>query len=84
MIRLRHHRQDFAASCLAACVRMALTRWGISKSEAELRRLLKINSHVGGHPISLLDLRSLGILSYVDSGTIEDLRTHVDGSEPVL
>ena len=83
-IRLLHHRQEFAASCLAACAKMALSRWGIAVSEGELRRILKVRRITGGHPISLLNLVAYGVNCYVDSGTLGDVRAATDRGDPVI
>ncbi len=60
MIRLQHHQQEHSASCLAACVVMALAYWQVELSEAEVRRIIRTKPYSGTHPVNLIHLSRSG------------------------
>ncbi len=37
--------QEFSSSCISACVRIALTKVGVTASEEQVRRLLRHNKY---------------------------------------
>ena len=58
-LKVRHCRQEFNYSCVAACVRMVLAHHGQNRTEAELRQLL--NTPPDGTPTrNLTVVASLG------------------------
>ncbi len=84
MIQLRHHKQEYSASCLAACVVMVLSYWQVEVSEADIRRIIKTRPWSGAHPINLLRLNELGFETWLSDGTLDDLRQQVDLGRPVI
>jgi len=60
IIHLPHLPQENSASCVPACVVMALSRWGSNLAESDLRRILRTNSYTGTHAINLLRLTEHG------------------------
>ncbi len=84
IIPLKHHQQEHSASCLAACVVMALSHVGVSVPEAEVRRILKTRPYAGAHPINLLRLSELGYVGWPFEGTEQDLRQRIAAGQPVI
>jgi len=81
---LRHHQQENSASCLAACVVMAFSRWGKEISEAEVRRVLKTKPYSGTHAVNLLRLAELGMEAWPQEGTMAGLIESVASGIPVI
>lgn len=84
MIRLQHHRQEHSASCLAACVVMALAYHRVELSEADVRRILKTKPYSGAHPINLLQLGELGFDAWPYEGTTAELKLRIASGLPVI
>ncbi len=84
MIRLQHHQQEHSASCLAACVVMALAYWQIEMSETEVRRIIRTKPYSGTHPVNLINLGDLGFDAWPYEGTEYELRQRIASGEPVI
>jgi len=84
MIRLQHHQQAHSASCLAACVVMALAYWRLELSEVEVRRIIRTKPYAGTHPVNLINLGELGFDAWPYEGTEYELRQRVVNGEPVI
>jgi ABC-type bacteriocin/lantibiotic exporter with double-glycine peptidase domain len=75
--------QELPFSCMAAAARMVLSFLGVPRSEEELRRLLKVKP-TGGHPVSLLNLRELGVGAQVERGDVPLLGSALARSVPAI
>lgn len=84
MIRLQHHRQQHSASCLAACVVMALAHHHVELPEADVRQILKTKPYSGAHPINLLQLGELGFDAWPYEGTTAELKLRIASGLPVI
>jgi len=84
IIHLPHHQQELSASCLPACVVMALSRWGSNLAEADLRRVLGTKPYSGTHAIGLLQLNELGFDAWPQEGSITELKRRVGEGIPAI
>ncbi len=84
ILRLRHHQQEHSASCLAACVVMALAYWQLEVSEAQVRRIIRTKPYSGMHPVNLINLSALGFDAWPYEGTEYELRQRIVNDEPVI
>ena len=84
MLRLQHQQQGHSASCLAACVVMALAYWQLEISEADVRRILRTRPYSGTHPVNLIHLGDLGFDAWPYEGTEQELRQRIANGEPVI
>jgi len=72
------------ASCLAACVVMVLSKWGVAVAEAEARRVLKTKPYSGTQAVNLLRLGELGFDAWPQEGSVAELRRRVGGGAPLI
>lgn len=75
------YEQELDISCLAAAARMVLAFWGIERSEAELRRLLKVK-YTGANPANVCFLKDLGVEVAFYFSTLSDLRRLIGRGVP--
>lgn len=76
-------RQELPFSCIAAAARMVLSYLGIPLDEAELRRLLKVKP-TGAHPVSLCNLRELGVEAQLERSDMLLLGSVLARSVPAI
>lgn len=85
IIRLRHHRQEFDYSCVAASAKMILAALGHDLAEADIRRILKTRAWSGTHPINFRNLETLGVEAvWPYPVTLADVRQLVENNTPVV
>ena len=84
IISLPHYHQKRSASCLPACVVMALAHWQVTVDEADIRRILKTKPFSGTHAINLVRLSELGFSAWPMEGTVAELQQWVGKRVPVI
>lgn len=79
-----HFEQERDYSCLAACVRMVLAFYGVARTEAELRTLLKTRPG-GTSPVQAMwRLPDIGFDAYVQTGSRAMLYENLSAGRPCI
>jgi len=85
-LKIPHYKQELNNSCLPACIRMVLSFFNITKSEQDIRRLVKIKP-AGVNPLNLIHLKNWDIevnISFSNFDILEDIITQKKPSIALL
>ena len=83
-LNVTHSRQETETGCLVACVQMALSYLGISRSQDELAQVMCSVPHVGTIGRNVLNLQSPTVQVTYTQGSLEWLRTWINQGVPVI
>jgi len=83
-MRVPHFEQELTYSCLPACVRMVAAFYGVERSEAALRTLLKTRP-AGTSPVQvMLRLPEIGMNAQVHMGSLLTLQAQIASGQPCI
>ncbi|MBC8185419.1 C39 family peptidase [candidate division KSB1 bacterium] len=82
-LKIPHFEQEQNGSCLPACARMILDSLAITKTEAEIRKLLKTKP-AGTNPLNIANLKELDIEIKVTFSSLDELLDHLKSKLPSI
>jgi ABC-type bacteriocin/lantibiotic exporter with double-glycine peptidase domain len=82
-VNVPHFKQELPYSCVAACVRMVLTHYGCTCTEAEVRQHLGTGPH-GTRARDILLVESLGFAVQLDTASLAQLAAAVVAGVPPI
>ena len=82
-LNVPHFQQEFEYSCVAACARMVLAHYGVTRTEAELRGLLDTRP-TGTRACNLMRLSSSTFEVNLRPSNLAELQKTLASNQPVI